>query len=80
MPAFTLDNIEAETTLADARECPTENIHDATTLADALADATFADATFADAVIHAVADDLAETLADALLFGVVSDNLFRDSQ
>ncbi len=63
MPAFTLDNIEAETTLADP-----------------LADATFADATFAHAVIHAVADDLAETLADALLFGVVSDNLFRDSQ
>jgi hypothetical protein len=58
MPAFTLDNIEAETTLADA----------------------LADATFAHAVIHAVADDLAETLADALLFGVVSDNLFRDSQ
>ena len=81
MPTFTLDSVEAETTLADAREdAPAENILGSTTLLDALADATFADATFADAVTHAVADDLDETLADALLFGAVSDNLFRDSQ
>ena len=76
MPTFTLDSVEAETTLADAREdAPAENILGSTTLLDALADATFA-----DAVTHAVADDLDEALADALLFGVVSDTLFRDSQ
>ena len=76
MPTFTLDSVEAETTLADAREdAPAENILGSTTLLDALADATFA-----DAVTHAVADNLDETLADALLFGVVSDTLFRDSQ
>ncbi len=75
-PDFTLDSIEAEATLADALEdAPAESILDATALLDALADATFA-----DAVTHAVADDLDETLADALLFGVVSDTLFRDSQ
>ena len=73
---FTLDSVEAETSLADALEdAPAESILDAKALLDALADVTFA-----DAVTHPVADDLDETLADALLFGVVSDTLFRDSQ